>query len=99
MPKDSFEFDCPCCGKRVEVDVRSGRARAVKPQERRGGGDLDTLLDKHRNEAERLDQMFRDASERHREAPAQRERRLRDAIDEVGREPEPERPPNPFDLE
>lgn len=99
MPKDLYQFDCPCCGKRVEVNTRSGRARAVRPEERAGGGDLDALLDKHKRESDRLDDMFRDASEGARRAGKEQHERFDRAREQVEKEEPQDKPPHPFQKE
>ena len=63
MPKDLYQFPCPCCSKQIEIDIRSGRTRAVKPSEQKGGQDLDGLLQKHQRESERLGQLFDQAKQ------------------------------------
>ena len=36
MAKSVFTFPCPCCDKMVEVDTRSGKARAVRADDPEG---------------------------------------------------------------
>ena len=100
MLKDRFEFPCPCCGKRIEFDIRTGEARAVKPSEARHGKDLDTLLSDHKQEGERLDHMFRDAERKTRKQPDRLKDLFEKAKDEVREEGDDGvKPRNPFDLE
>ena len=61
MKKSVFTFACPCCGKSIEVDTRSGKARAVRPEEQKGGQNLDSLLDAHKHESDRLTDLFSSA--------------------------------------
>lgn len=63
MPKDLYTFPCPCCGKQIEIDTRTGKARAVKPGEQKDAKDLDSLLTAQQKEAERLAQMFDQAKQ------------------------------------
>lgn len=99
MPKDLYQLDCPCCGKRIEINTRSGRARAMRPEERLGGGDLDTLLDKHKREAERLDDMFRDANETAKRARTEQQKLFDRAREQIDQEDPKGPPPNPFAME
>lgn len=61
MPKEVFEFNCPCCGKRVEVNTRNGKARAVDFEEAKDGKSLDDLLSDHKHEGKRLGSEFETA--------------------------------------
>lgn len=100
MAKDLFEFSCPCCGKRVELDVRSGRVRAVRPEEAKGGKDLDRLVADHRRESERLGNLFADAADQQRRQGERLDELLREAKREAAKDdPERDRPRSPFDLE
>lgn len=96
MPKDAFQFPCPCCGKRVEVNVRSGRARAVKPSEAKGGQDLDKLLDRQKQETSRLGDVFADALEQQKSDRDRLDDLLRKAK-ERAKEDDDERPPGIWD--
>ncbi|MCA8951116.1 MAG: hypothetical protein KDE27_16540 [Planctomycetes bacterium] len=98
MKKTVFTFACPCCGKSVEVDTRSGKARAVRPEENKGQGDLDTLLAAHKRESDRLDDLFSSARDRHEHEGDHLERELRRAKKEAEKDSD-ERPPNIFDLD
>jgi endogenous inhibitor of DNA gyrase (YacG/DUF329 family) len=98
MPKDVFQFPCPCCGKSIEVNVRSGKARAVRPTEAKGGQDIDKLLDAQKQEQRRLHSMFDDArSQQSREAD-RLDDMLRRAKEEARQDPDA-KPPSPFDLD
>lgn len=63
MPKDIYQFGCPCCGKQIEIDTRTGKARAQKPGEAKGGQDLDSLLQSQQREADRLGRQFEAAKD------------------------------------
>ncbi|GAB4162016.1 MAG: hypothetical protein Fur0037_28440 [Planctomycetota bacterium] len=95
MPKDVFRFSCPCCGKPIEVETRTGKARAVRPEERKGGGDLDQLVEKQKRESARLAGVFEQAREqqiRHKEI-------LESLLEKAKREAKKEeerRPKHPF---
>lgn len=65
MADNVFRFPCPCCGKQIEVDVRSGRARAANPKEKDGGRDLDDLLRAQQREKQRLQGVFDQARGEH----------------------------------
>lgn len=95
MPRHLFEIDCPCCGKRIEIDTRSGKARAVRARDSK---DLDRLVDEHRHEDERLRSLFEEAAKDH----AHYNERLEDLFKQAAEEAEKhkdEKPPNPFDYE
>jgi hypothetical protein len=99
MPKDVFEFPCPCCGKRVEVNVRSGKARAVDPTEKKGN-DLDGLIAEQARASERLGSVFEEA----RSDEDRRAERLGDIFKSAANEAKKDkdkgrRPPSPFDLD
>ena len=98
MAKNLFTFPCPCCDKLIEVDTRSGKARAARPDEATGGRDLDSLLSKHKQEADRLDALFDSA----RDDQADEGDRLQQQLDRAKKEAKKdkdERPPSPFDLD
>lgn len=97
MPKDVFQFSCPCCGKRVEVNVRSGKARAVDPKER-SGPDLDALIDEQARASERLGSMFDEAKQDQRSQADKLDRLFSEAAEDAKKKPD-ERPSNPFDLD
>jgi hypothetical protein len=97
MPKDVFEFDCPCCGKPVEVNVRTGRARASNFEQSKKGRSFDGLIAETKRDGERLADLFdsaRDQQERQREML---DERFRDAAKRA--EQDPRKPTNPFDME
>jgi len=98
MTDHLFEFSCPCCDKRIEVDTRTGKARAVRPQERQGGQDLEQLLRKEAKDRTRLDDLFKEASSDEAKRRDELERRLQRAKEEAKRDPK-ERPRSPFDLD
>ncbi|MCK5941591.1 MAG: hypothetical protein KAI24_06450 [Planctomycetes bacterium] len=98
MAKHLFTFPCPCCNKMVEVDTRSGKARAVRADERKGGGSLDDLVDAHKHESQRLDQLFSSARDSEGRRDAELERKLKRAQEEAKKDPD-DKPHNPFDLD
>ena len=93
MTKHVLQIRCPCCQKPVEVDTRTGKARAMATKDTA----LDELLDAQKRENERLDGLFdsaRDASRSDAERLEQMFRRAReDAKDDR------DKPRSPFDLE
>lgn len=98
MPKDAYQFPCPCCGKRIEVNVRSGRARAVKPDEAKGGQDIDILLEKQKRETGRLGDVFQDALEQQKHDADRLDDLLKKAKEDAKHD-EDERPPSIWDRE
>lgn len=97
MPKYVFRFSCPCCGKDVEVDTRSGKARAVDPNEKMGK-DFETLVSEQHKASERFDSMF-DSAKRDQHRQQDRLEKLFDDAAEKAKHDEDQRPRNPFDLE
>lgn len=98
MAETVFTFSCPCCNKRIEIDTRSGKARAARPQEAKGGRDLDALLADQRRDADRLGDLFASAKDLEKNRDDLLEQQLRRAKEEARKHPE-ERPRNPFDLD
>lgn len=98
MAQTVFTFACPCCNKSIEIDVRSGKARAVHSQEAKGGRDLDSLLGEHKQQGQRLDDLWGSANEQVRRQEDRLARELERAKDEARKNPN-EKPRNPFDLD
>jgi hypothetical protein len=98
MLKDVFQFPCPCCGKMVEVDTRSGHARAVRPDEAKGGQNLDKLLKSHKGESQRLADVFDDAARAQKKQGERLDDVLKRAKDEAKKDKD-DKPRNIFDLE
>lgn len=98
MAENVFRFPCPCCGKPIEVDVRSGRARAANPKDKDGGRDLDDLLRAQQQEKQRLDSMFDSARGDHEKQQQRLDELLKKAKDDAKQnEDEPLR--RPWDLD
>ncbi len=98
MAETVFTFPCPCCNKLIEVDTRSGRARAARPEEAKGGRDLNDLLADQRRDAARLGDLFASA----KDLEAQKADRLADQLKrakEEAKKDKNKRPPNIFDLD
>jgi hypothetical protein len=98
MAKNLFTFSCPCCNKMVEVDTRSGKARAVRANEQKGGQSLDDLLDAHKNDSERLGDMFSSAKDRESNREDLLDQQLRRAKKEAKKDKD-DKPRNIFDLD
>jgi hypothetical protein len=98
MAETVFTFDCPCCSKRIEIDTRSGKARAVRATEAKGGQDLDQLLRSQQQHQKKLDDMFRQAKHTEAQRSDALQKQLERAKDEA-RKDKDERPRNPFDLD
>lgn len=98
MSRSVFRFHCPCCDKLIEVDTRSGAARAVRAAEAKGGTDLDRLLSAHQQDQKRLDDLFDSAREREAQQQDLLEQQLRKAKEDAKQRPD-ERPRTPFDLD
>lgn len=98
MAKNLFTFPCPCCNKMVEVDTRSGKARAVRPDEQKSGQTLDDLLEAQRSDSDRLGDMFSSAQDSEKKREDQLEQQLRRAKDEAKKDKD-DKPRNIFDLD
>ena len=94
MPREVFEFSCPCCGKRVELNTRNGKVRAVKIEESKKGKSFEDMVADQKNEGERLGSMFEEAREDH----ASRKQTLDDLFGEAKKAAaeDDDKPPHPF---
>jgi hypothetical protein len=100
MAETIFTFPCPCCSKLIEVDTRSGKARAVRPDEAKGGRDLDQMLKSVGKEQQRLGDLFSSAKDQQKRQSEQLDDQLRRAKDEAKKDKDKDkRPPNIFDLD
>ncbi len=98
MPKDIYQFVCPCCSKHLELDTRSGVARARNPAEQKGGTDLDQMLRAQKRDGERLDKVFDAAKERQQKERDLLDGLLEQAKDDAKKNPD-EKLRRPWDLE
>lgn len=98
MAETIFTFPCPCCGKLIEVDTRSGKARAARPEEAKGGRDLEQMLKSHGKEQQRLGDLFSSAKDQQARQADQLAEQLRRAKEEAKKDKDT-RPPNIFDLD
>jgi hypothetical protein len=98
MADTVFTFSCPCCNKRIEVDTRSGKARAVRPEEAKGGRDLDSLLKAQKQDSRRLDDLFSSAKDSVAKQGEQLDSQLQRAKEEAKKDKDT-RPRNIFDLD
>ncbi|MBL8748411.1 MAG: hypothetical protein JNK78_04575 [Planctomycetes bacterium] len=98
MADTVFTFPCPCCNKLIEVDVRSGKARAARPEEAKGGRDLDQMLKDHGRDRQRLGDLFSSAQDLEQKRGERLEEQLRRAKEEAKKDKD-SRPRNPFDME
>ncbi|MEO0478658.1 MAG: hypothetical protein AAF196_04180 [Planctomycetota bacterium] len=86
------EFDCPCCGERLEIDTRSGKVRRLRPE-----AELDDLLARQKSESTRLDDAFEQARSEQSKQEQSFDEMLNDAAEKAKDDPNP--PKRPFDLE
>ena len=98
MLKDVFSFPCPCCGKLIELDTRNGLARAVKPEEKLGGKDLDGMLADTKKESERLDSFFNKAKDQQSKQKQRLDGLFGNAVEDAKKDKD-KKPRNPYDLE
>lgn len=100
MAETNFTFSCPCCGKMIEVDTRSGKARAVRSEEAKGGRNLDQLLQAHNREEKRLTDLFTSAKSDQTREKERLAAQLERAKEEAKKDPDKgPRPHNIFDLD
>ncbi len=97
-PREVFRFDCPCCGKAVEVNTRSGKARAVKFEESQKGKNFDGLLEDARGDVERLGGLFEEARNLH-SGDQQRLEGLFEEAKKKAAKDQDKKPRGPFDME
>lgn len=98
MVESVFTFSCPCCNKLIEVDVRSGKARAARPEEAKGGRDLDSLLRAQKKDGQRLDDLFSSAKDTEAKRGDALDAQLKKAKEEAKKDKDT-RPRNIFDLD
>ena len=95
MVNDVRRFRCPCCHKPLEIETRSGRVRAITVAP---GEDVDALLEKHKQESERLGDAFERAA---KDVATQKDKfddLFNSALDDAKQNPD-EKPRNPFELD
>lgn len=93
MTRHVLQFRCPCCSKPLEIDTRTGKARAQAGPE----SGLDALLDAHRNESGRFDDLFDAARDGHAGDARRRDEAFRRAAEEA--KDDKSKPRSPFDLD
>ena len=93
MSRHLIQVRCPCCGRSLEVDTRTGKARAHD----QGKAGLDALLDKQKSESERLGELFDGARGAERERSSELDDLFRDAKRKS--KDDKDKPRGPFDLE
>ena len=99
MLKDLFQFKCPCCGRLIELDTRTGMARAVRTEDIQGGKDLDTMVQETKHEAARLDAFFHKAKDQQKRQGERLDKLFGDAVEDAKKDPDKSKPKTPFDLE
>ena len=97
MVRHLFRFHCPCCNEFVELDTRSGKARAMKADTKKVAAEMDTLLDKQKHEGERLTDVFQQAAK----DQTKHKQKLDDAFSQAFEDAkdDKEKPHNPFDMD
>ncbi len=98
MAKHLFKIPCPCCNKMIEIDTRSGKARAMRADEAKGGQNLDDLLSAQKKDEQRLTDMFSAAQDSESKRDEILDKQLQRAKEEAKKDKD-ERPPNIFDLD
>ena len=98
MAQTVFTFACHCCNKSIEVDTRSGKARAVRADEAKGGRNLDDLLAAQKRDQQRLTDLFDSAKDDQAKQQEALDAKLRRAKEEAKKDKDT-KPRNPFDLD
>lgn len=98
MAQTVFTFACPCCNKSIEVDTRSGKARAVRADEAKGGRNLDDLLAAQKRDQQRLTDLFDSAQDDQAKQGEALDAKLRRAKEEAKKDKDT-KPRTPFDLD
>ena len=98
MANHLFRIPCPCCNKMLEIDTRSGKARAMRAAEGKKGKDLDDLLSAQQQDKQRLEDMFSAAKNTESKLDDVLEQQLKRAKEEAKKDKD-ERPRNIFDLD
>ena len=98
MTKDLYLFWCPCCGKQIELDVRTGKARAAVAAEGKHAANLDQLLSAQKKEGDRLADVFDSAKKDQKQQGKTLDKLLDKAKDEAKKQPD-EKLRRPFDLD
>ena len=95
MPREVFEFSCPCCGKRIELNTRNGKARAVNFEESQKGQTFDDLVAGSKQDGDRRASAF-DEAQRDTERQEQRFEDLFDDAKKAAEKDRDDKPPHPF---
>ena len=95
MPREVFEFSCPCCGKRVELNTRNGKVRAVNIEESKRGKSFDDMIADQKTEGDRLGSVFDEARTDHEAANETLDDLFSEAKDAVKKD-DKDQPPHPF---
>ena len=100
MARDVISLFCPCCGQKLYIDTRSGKAYSTDPESSGVKADLDQVLaDSHKDKA-RLEDEFLQAMDQHQRAKDLLEQQFSDAAKKAAKDKDKgKRPPSPFDLE
>ncbi len=98
MARSFITTDCPCCGKRIEINPKTGRARAVRVEDAADGKGMDDLIKMAQNEGDRLDSLLDRAKGEQGDDAARLEDMFGIAKDKAEDEPN-EKPRSPFDLD
>ncbi|MHC5066071.1 MAG: hypothetical protein ACYTG5_19085 [Planctomycetota bacterium] len=97
-PKDAFRFDCPCCGKSIEVNTRTGKARAVKFEESKKGKSFEGMVEDAKGDKKRLSSLLDEARELHSSDSQRLDDLFKQAKKKAAEDPD-EKPRTPFDLD
>ena len=95
MPKDYYKFSCPCCGERIEVNGRTGKARRVTVAD---DDSLDSLLQQHKSQSDKLNSAFDSAKDKQKHQAKDLDDLLKQAKKDASENPD-EEIRRPFDLD
>ncbi len=99
-PREVFRFDCPCCGKAIEINTRNGKARAVKFEESKKGKSFDGLVQDAKHDTARLGDLFEEAQDLYSGDEERLGNLFEDAKKKAAKDKDKDKKPRgPFDLE
>lgn len=98
MTDRPLQITCPCCNKRIEIDPRTGKARAVKVEDAKASKDFDAFLADQKVESKRLDSVFGQALDQQKKEKQTLDKLFETAREDAKSNPD-DKPLRPYDLE
>ena len=98
MPRDVISVFCPCCGQKLYVDTRNGRAYSTDPESTGVKADLDQVLKDSSKDKARMEDEFLNAVDQHKRQKDLLEEQFKEAGKKAAKDKD-NKPRNPFDME